>query len=161
MFRIQRSTTNPLETLKKKKKRNNLIFNIYDIFFKNCFLLCFAKYKKKTAPKKQENKHTYTYTHKHTHTHIYIYIDKKKNLNKNLPICLGLQNTPIASLQRGKAPPTTNECPAYDTKQSDGEVPVMMELWRMQSTPSLPSLQGPLWPEVVTPNRVLLWVKLN
>ena len=39
-----------------------------------------------------------------------------------------------------------NKCPGYDTKQSDGEVPVMLELWGMQSTPSLPSLSGPLWP---------------
>ena len=29
--------------------------------------------------------------------------------------------------------------------QSDGEVPVMLELWGMRSTPSLPSLPGPLW----------------
>ena len=34
----------------------------------------------------------------------------------------GLKNIPTASLQRGKTPP--NECPGYDTKQSDGEVPV-------------------------------------
>ena len=27
-----------------------------------------------------------------------------------------------------------NECPGYDSKPSDGEVPVMMELWEMQST---------------------------
>ena len=37
-----------------------------------------------------------------------------------------------------------NECPGYDTKQSDGEVPVMLELWGMWSTPSLPLLPGPL-----------------
>ena len=37
-----------------------------------------------------------------------------------------------------------NECPDYDTKQSDGEVPAMLELWGMRSTPSLPSLPGPL-----------------
>ena len=46
-----------------------------------------------------------------------------------------------------------NECPGYDTKQSDGEVPVMLDLWGMQSTPSLPSLPGPLWPRVVTPDK--------
>ena len=28
-----------------------------------------------------------------------------------------------------------------DTEQSNGEAPVMLELWEMQSTPSLPSLQ--------------------
>ena len=53
-----------------------------------------------------------------------------------------------------KAPPR-NECPGYDTKLSDGEVPVMLELWGMQSTPSLPSLPGPLWPGVVLTDRVL------
>ena len=31
----------------------------------------------------------------------------------------------------------------------------MLELWGMQSTPSLSSLPGPVWPEVVTPDRVL------
>ncbi len=30
---------------------------------------------------------------------------------------------------------TDNEYPRYDTKQSDGEVPVILELWGMQSTP--------------------------
>ena len=46
-------------------------------------------------------------------------------------------------LCRGVIPPT-NEDPRYDTKQSDGEVPVMLELWEMQITPSLPLLPGPL-----------------
>ena len=31
----------------------------------------------------------------------------------------------------------------------------MVELWGMQCTPLLPFLPGPLWPEVVTPDRVL------
>ena len=48
-----------------------------------------------------------------------------------------------------------NECPVYDTKQFDGEVPVMLELWRMQSTSSLPSLPGLLWSRVAAPDRVL------
>ena len=47
-----------------------------------------------------------------------------------------------------------NECPGYDTKQSDGEVQVMLELLGMRSTPSFPSLQGPLWLEVVAPDRI-------
>ena len=46
---------------------------------------------------------------------------------------------------------TSNECPRYDTKQSDGEVPVMLELWGMQSTFSLPLLPGPSWPREVAP----------
>ena len=36
-------------------------------------------------------------------------------------------------------PPPTNECPGYDTKQSDGEYPVMLELWGLWNTPLLPS----------------------
>ena len=42
-----------------------------------------------------------------------------------------------------------------DTKHSDGEVPMMLELWGMQSTPSLPSLPGSLWSRVVAPERAL------
>ena len=44
--------------------------------------------------------------------------------------------------------------PGYDTKQYDGETSVMQELWGMWSTPSLPSLLGPLWPGVVALDRV-------
>ena len=47
----------------------------------------------------------------------------------------------------------TNEYPGYDIKQSDGEVPGMLELWGMQSTPLLPSLPGPLWPGVIAPEK--------
>ena len=43
----------------------------------------------------------------------------------------------------------------YDTKQSDGEAPVMLELWGVQSTPSLLSLPGPPWPVVVEPLRFI------
>ena len=46
-------------------------------------------------------------------------------------------------------------CPGYDTKQSDGEVQVMLELWEMLSTLSLPSLPGPLWLGAVSPDRAL------
>ena len=49
----------------------------------------------------------------------------------------------------------TNECSGYDTKQSDREVPVMLELWEMWITSSLPSLSGPLWPGVLAPNKIL------
>ena len=38
-----------------------------------------------------------------------------------------------------------NKCPGYDTKQSDGEAPGMLELWVMLSTPLLPLLTGPCW----------------
>ena len=65
------------------------------------------------------------------------------------PSWLGLYNTPTASRQRGKTPPD------YDTKQFDGEIPVMLEFWEMRRTPSLPSLQGPHWLAVVATDRVL------
>ena len=40
-------------------------------------------------------------------------------------------------LCRGVRPhhPSTKKCPGYNTKQSDGEVPMMLGLWAMQSTP--------------------------
>ena len=49
--------------------------------------------------------------------------------------------------------PHHNECPGYDTKQSDDEVCVMLERWGMQCTPSMPSLPGSLWSEAVAPER--------
>ena len=55
---------------------------------------------------------------------------------------------------RGVRPPP-NECPVYDTKQSDAKVPVMLGFWGMQSTPSLLLLPGPLWPEMVARDRAL------
>ncbi len=48
-----------------------------------------------------------------------------------------------------------NEHPVYDTKQSDGEVPVTLEHLGKLITPSLLLLPGPLWPGVVAPDRVL------
>ena len=60
-------------------------------------------------------------------------------------------------LCRGVRPtchPPTSECDVYDTKQSDGEVPVILELWGMGSDPLLPSLPGQLWPGVLAPDRV-------
>ena len=47
------------------------------------------------------------------------------------------------------------ECLRYDTKQSVDEVSGMLALWGKQSTPSLPSLEGPLCSGVVAPGRVV------
>ena len=69
-----------------------------------------------------------------------------------LPSRLRLYNTPTVSLKRSKTPPP-NECPKYDIKQSDGEVPAMLELWGMRSNPLLPSLPGQLCPGVVAPDK--------
>ena len=49
--------------------------------------------------------------------------------------------TDCFSAERVRLP---NKCHEYDTKQSDGEASVMLELWGMQSTPLLPLLPGPL-----------------
>ena len=38
---------------------------------------------------------------------------------------------------------------------TDGEAPLILELWGMWSTPSVPSLPGPVWPEVIATDRVL------
>ena len=48
-----------------------------------------------------------------------------------------------------------NKCPGYDTKQSDSETPITLELWVMQHTHLLPSHPGPLWPGVEASYRVL------
>ena len=42
------------------------------------------------------------------------------------------------------------------TSDLNGEAPVMPELWRMQSTSSLPSLPSPLWHGMVASDRVFL-----
>ena len=47
-----------------------------------------------------------------------------------------------------------NECPGYNTKQFDGEAPVMLELWGKWSSPSLQLFPGPLWLRVVASDRV-------
>ena len=40
--------------------------------------------------------------------------------------------------------PPPNERPVYDAKQSNDEVPLMLGLWRIRRTPSLPLHPGPL-----------------
>ena len=66
-----------------------------------------------------------------------------------------VEYTDCTSAEGQDPTPHPNECPGYDTKQSDGEVPVVLELWEMRSTPSLPLLLGPLWPRMVAPDRAL------
>ena len=57
-----------------------------------------------------------------------------------------------SSTQRVRRPKESTE---YDTKQVDGEAPVIQELAGMRSTSLLPSLPGPLRFGVVAPERVL------
>ena len=54
-----------------------------------------------------------------------------------------------------KHPPAPIKCSGYDTKQSDGEAPIILELWGMQNTPLLPSLPSSLWCRVLAPVRIL------
>ena len=103
----------------------------------------------------------YTHTRKthadtHTLTHTYIHAFT------SIPAATQTLTCPVSwgciiyqlLLCRGVRPPP-NECPSYDTKQSDGEVQAVLELWGMRSTSLLPSLPSPLWPEVVAPDRTL------
>ena len=53
------------------------------------------------------------------------------------------------------------ECLGYDSKQSDDEAPVMLELWGMWSSLSLSLFLGPLWPGAVVPDRVKFIFKLS
>ena len=57
-----------------------------------------------------------------------------------LLLCRGIAHSPTSVLW-------------YDSKQSDGEALVMLELWKMCSTPLL--LPGPNWRGVLAPERVL------
>ena len=50
----------------------------------------------------------------------------------------------------------SHKWPGYDSKQSDGEAPIIIGFGVMQSTTSLQSLPIPLWPEMV---ESYLWVK--
>ena len=45
------------------------------------------------------------------------------------------------------------ECPGYDTKLSDGEVPVL-KFWGMWNIPLLPLFPGSLWHGMIIPVRV-------
>ena len=82
-------------------------------------------------------------------------LNKKKQTNQTIAWLAGAVEYTNCFSEKGSKTPPSIERPGYDTKQSDGEVPVMLELWGMWSTPSLPSLPGPLWPGVVAPDMVL------
>ena len=68
------------------------------------------------------------------------------NLNHKITFSVGW-----GGCRRHRLLPRPKECPRYDIKQSDGEVPVMLELWGMWNAPSLSLLPGPFWPGVVVP----------
>ena len=71
----------------------------------------------------------------------------KPSSNLWLPSQLRLYNTLTALLQWDKTSPVS----VLDIriKKYGGEVPIMLILWGMRSTPSLPLLPGSLWPGMV------------
>ena len=83
--------------------------------------------------------------------YIYIYISKVLHIYP-CPVGWGCR---IHRLHLCRGYNRFNECPRYNTRQSGGEFPVMLELWGMRSTPSLPLLPDPLWPRMVASGRVL------
>ena len=68
------------------------------------------------------------------------------------PSLLGPLNTLTASLQKGTTPSTSVQ--DMTLKKSDGEVPVMLELWGMQNTLHC-YRSGSTWPGVAAPDRSL------
>ncbi len=62
--------------------------------------------------------------------YIYIYIAKMEMFPQS---ARAVKYTDCSSAE-GVRPPAHNGCSGY-YKQSDGDIPVMLELWRMQSTP--------------------------
>ena len=84
---------------------------------------------------------------------MYIMKSRKKEITKGIdcPVSWGCK---IHRLHLyGGVRSTPNECPGYDTKLSDGEVPVMLGLWGMRGPLSLPLHPGPLWPGVEAPDK--------
>ena len=69
------------------------------------------------------------------------------------PVGCGCRIHRLLLCRRVRPPP--NECPGNDTKQPDSEVSIMLKFWGMWSTPSLPFIEGPLWPGMVAPDRYL------
>ena len=78
-----------------------------------------------------------------------IFLSNANNLYSDLwfqdfwPSRLEQENTSTTSLQRGKTSPTS--VLVYDIKQPDGDAPIMLELWRTGSTPSLLLFPNQLW----------------
>ena len=78
---------------------------------------------------------------------------KQLQIHQVYPVNWGCRIYQLHLCRAGKT--TLYECPGYGTKWSDGEAPVILELWEMWSTPSLPCLPGPFWPRMAVPDRAL------
>ena len=77
--------------------------------------------------------------------YIYIYIHFGGVRGAMVIVALSARAVEYIDCISAKGRDFLTECLEYDTKQSDGEAPVMLELWRMRGTFSLPSVPYPLW----------------
>ena len=111
--------------------------------------------------------HTYVYTHTCRRTHKRAYTCIRKHVHAYTPILIhayickdthtqALEYTDCISV---KGYDSLDGCPGYDTKQSNGVAPVMLGLWGIRITPSLPWLPDPLLHGGVARMRSCLWVK--
>ena len=90
---------------------------------------------------------------RHKITKLYRFFRNSLDYNSFCPVSWGCRIHWLR-LCRGVRPPPTNILDTTQNNQLMG-VPVMLKLWQIRSTPLLPSLPSPLWPEVVAPDRVL------
>ena len=97
---------------------------------------------------------------KHSHD-LQVWLNPWFNLPQGCPLVWGCRIHRL-HLCRGLKK-TSNDCPGNDTKTNNGEVPVMLELWEMRSTPLFLSLPDQLWSEVVVPHGIqsMGQIKLN
>ena len=67
---------------------------------------------------------------KYAHMAVIIYNNSSSGWGVHIVYCpVWGGRTHRLHLCNGVRPPPPNECPVYDTKQSDDEVPVMLEFW--------------------------------
>ena len=105
-------------------------------------------------------------TFMHTHKHIRIHTEKKKYIyqltrTRSCPVGWGCRIHRLLLCRGVRLPTPKRVSLIYETKQSDGEVPVIVGIWGMRSTPLLLSFPGPLWPGVVATDRVLSTSKIE
>ena len=75
--------------------------------------------------------------------YIYIYMHLYLYMNAIFPHWMAFVfRNQTCLVGRGVRTHPTNECPRYDTKRYHGQALIMLELWGMRSTPSLPSHPG-------------------
>ena len=126
-----------------------------------CLCVCvYKKYERKTINVCERKTQTWVWVclaYKYDRKTIYIISHSAKTIAQSA----GAVEYTHCTSAKGSVPPQWVS--KYDTKQSDGEVPVMLELWGMWSTPSLLSLPGPLWPGEVEPDWALSrgWIEVN